>query len=310
MEGKTERGQTGELEEHSSQFAQLRELKARELSLEFENHELRRSLRKSTSEVALAREYELLSADRQRLAQLVEQLKMEKEHLIESVVNLSNEVDEVQRTRFDDTLKFKQEMLRHSEEDKASRRVKYQLGLSIIELLKAKNVDTLILQEVQMHITNASFSTLPSQSSKAAGNDGGKRVPFATNGDANAGGGSGGDELGNSNHGGGQPYSGTSGRSRRRRNRSRHRLERDEEGSDISSVSTHRTQNSAHTGATSADRHSSRGSPRSRSGRDRRRDRGSGTRPVDEANEAIRRLALGGQDPPHAQEASGGCMQA
>lgn len=288
-------------QDNSAQFAQLRELKAKELSLEFENHELRRSLRKSTSEVALAREYELLSADRQRLAQLVEQLKMEKEHLIESVVNLSNEVDEVQRTRFDDTLKFKQEIMRHSEEDKTSRRVKYQMGLSIIELLKAKNVDTLILQEVQMHITNASFSALPAQSGKAAGNDGGnKRVPFATNGDPNAGG----DELGNSNHGS-HSYSGSSGRSRRRRNRSRQRLERDEEGSDISSVSTHRTQNSAHGGA---GRYSSSGtSSKSRSGRDRRR---SSSRPVDEANEAIRRLALGGQDPPQAAEGGGGCLQA
>jgi hypothetical protein len=78
---------------------------------------------------------------------------MEKEHLIESVVGLSNDVDEAHRTRFDDSLKYKQEVLRHSEEDKNSRRLKYQMGLGIIDILKARGVELLVLQEVQMHIS-------------------------------------------------------------------------------------------------------------------------------------------------------------
>ena len=275
-----------------AEFTQLRALKAKELSLEFENHEVRRSLRKSTSDVALAREYELLSADRQRMAQLVEQLKMEKEHLIESVVNLSNEVDEVQRARYDDNLKFKQEMLRHSEEDKTARRLKYRIGLGIIDLLKAKNCDALILQEVQMHITNASFSRLPT--SKAASGENSKRVPFTSTENA----GSGGDqEEGNTAY---------SGRSRRRRYRNKQRLDRDEEGSDISSVSTHRTQTSTNTGgATASSDKRFHSASKGKTGRGRRQDR---TRPLDAANEVIRREAVAGGEP--AKESGGGCLQA
>ena len=176
--------QLGEDAEMAELFSKLQVSKARELALEMENNELRRSLRKSTSEVALSREYELLCQERLRMAQLVEQLRLEKEHLIESVVGLSNDVDEAHRTRFDDSLKYKQEVLRHSEDDKNSRRKKYQMGLGIIDILKARSVDPLVQQEVQMHITNASFSAAPTASGQsggglaAAGVVSGKRMPI------------------------------------------------------------------------------------------------------------------------------------
>lgn len=229
-------------EEIGTIFSELQTTRARELALELENNELRRSLRKSTSEVALSREYELLCQDRRRMSQLVEQLKLEKEHLIETVVNLSNDVDEAHRTRFDDNLKYKQEALRHVEDEKNSRRLTYQMGMGIVDILKVNGIDMLIVQEVQMHITNTSFLPVSPQ---PIGPDGAQIDSFnaisAVHTPANLFH----DDLNHhqsydsrslygANNGAGGPTS------RRRRHR-RLRLERDEEGSDISSVSTHRS---------------------------------------------------------------------
>ena len=317
-------------------FSRLQQSKAKELSLEIENNELRRSLRKSTSDVALSREYELLCMDRLRMQKLVEQLRLEKEHLISSVVALSNEVDEAHRLHFDDNLKYKQEMLRHAEDDKIGRRHKYQMGLGIIDILRAASVDALIVQEVQMHITNASFSaaTKPTDGKQQ------QRVPFGTNSGgyseggggedartaargllvgAGAGAGAGADGL-NDDTGEGSLYTPSSSiagsplrasRSRNRRSKdSRHRnrnrdyLERDEEGSDISSVSTHRSGKSREAELAAAE--------------NRRRNKLSGSArraaKLNAANaqisrEAARSSSSRAQQNQGGAAASGGCMQ-
>lgn len=311
-------GELGELgEDPAHVFGDLHRAKQRELSLELENNELRRSLRKSTSDVALAREYELLCQERERMAQLVEQLRLEKEHLIETMVNLSNDVDEAHRQRFDDSLKFKQEILRHSEDEKAARRLKYQMGLGIIDILKASgSVDLLVLQEVQMHITNASFSSLtPTGAASSSTPLGGGPFSTAAKNDDVA--------LppppqveGEGEAAGGfrhhfpphqQQQQQQRRRRHRRRTRSRQYLERDEDGSDISSVSTHRSEKTI-AGHDHAPTHlTDRFPSRSQEGSGRRRSHTQSQ--LNEANERIGRTAQGGANAPAAPQEAGGCIQ-
>jgi hypothetical protein len=296
-------------------FGDLHRAKQRELSLELENNELRRSLRKSTSDVALAREYELLCQERERMAQLLEQLRLEKEHLIETMVNLSNDVDEAHRQRFDDGLKFKQEILRHSEDEKAARRLKYQMGLGIIDILKASgSVDLLVLQEVQMHITNASFSSLtPTGAASSSTPLGGG--PFSTAAkDDDVGLPAPPQEEGEAAGGFRHNFPAQSQRRRhRRRARSRQYLERDEDGSDISSVSTHRSEKTA-AGHDHAYANSDRFPARSQEGSGRRRNHTQSQ--LNEANERIGRNARGGAGAgagaatgTGAAQGTGGCVQ-
>ena len=324
-DGGGDQGDLGDL------FSRLQLSKAKELSLEIENNELRRSLRKSTSDVALSREYELLCMDRLRMQKLAEQLRLEKEHLIASVVALSNEVDEAHRLHFDDNLKYKQETLRHAEDDKSGRRLKYQMGLGIIDILRAVSVDALIVQEVQMHITNASFSA----ATKPADGKQQQRVPFGPNSGGGYSEGGGGEDARTSARGllvgagagadglnddagdsslytpsssiAGSPLRASRSRNRRskgRVNRNREYLERDEDGSDISSVSTHRSGKSREAELAAAE--------------DRRRNKVSGSArrsaKLNAANAQISHEA-GGPSSSRAQQnlggaaASGGCMQ-
>ena len=62
-----------------------------------ENAELRASLMQSSKGSALRREQEAAVVEKDRLLKLVEQLKNEKTHLVETVLALSNEVDAAQR---------------------------------------------------------------------------------------------------------------------------------------------------------------------------------------------------------------------
>lgn len=132
----------------------------RVLSLEAENVELRASLRKSISGSALGREFEVLSVDREKLARLIEQLKVEKTHLVESVLLLSTEVDEANRLRQDDQLKFKQEVLRHAENERAVRAGKYRMGMQVVELLRIRGLDNSIRQDVNAYVANSCASSM------------------------------------------------------------------------------------------------------------------------------------------------------
>jgi len=276
-------------EDTSSALAQLEaELSSSQVlceRLEKENTELRRSLRKSVSESALGRELEALTADRERMLLLISKLKTEKSHLVETVLNLSNEVDEANRVRLDDQLKFKQEVLKHSEADKAIRSSKYRMGMQVVELLKLRGVDVMVVQEVQMHVTNScviategilinNLKVPPppaaagsSSSSSAAQNNNydteGEDDQLSGGGEGGGGGGGGGGSGGGGRARSSSRASSSGRRSRqgskspggrRRRNEP---LDRDETESMISSVSTHRSGRSSNSPATT--RSTSRG---------------------------------------------------
>lgn len=131
--------------------------------LERENTELRTALRKSINDSVFGKEFEAISVDRERMTVLIEQLKMEKSHLVESVLNLSGEVDDANRARQEDQTKFKQEVLRHGENEKALRASKYRMGMQVVELLKIRGVNNSVCQELNSHIANACVTpTLPS----------------------------------------------------------------------------------------------------------------------------------------------------
>lgn len=131
--------------------------------LERENAELRTALRKSINDSVFGKEFEAISVDREHMTVLIEQLKMEKSHLVESVLSLSGEVDDANRARQEDQTKFKQEVLRHGENEKALRASKYRMGMQVVELLKIRGVNNAVCQELNSHIANACVTpTLPS----------------------------------------------------------------------------------------------------------------------------------------------------
>jgi len=98
--------------------------------------------------------------DREKLARLIEQLKVEKTHLVESVLLLSTEVEEANRLRQDDQFKFKQEVLRHAENERAVRAGKYRMGMQVVELLRIRGLDNSIRQDVNAYVANSCASSL------------------------------------------------------------------------------------------------------------------------------------------------------
>jgi len=134
---------------------ELEASRARCIALEGENVELRSSLRKSISGSMLGREFEALSVEREKMVRLIDQLKIEKTHLVESVLMLSGEVDDANRLRQDDQLKFKQEVLRHAENERTMRAGKYRMGIQVVELLRIRGIDKSIRQEVNNYIANS-----------------------------------------------------------------------------------------------------------------------------------------------------------
>ena len=259
-------------------------------ALEHENSELRVSLRKSISTSALGREFEALSVDREKMSRAIDQLKVEKSHLVESVLLLSTEVDEANRLRQDDQLKFKQEVLRHAENEKAIRSGKYRMGMQVVELLKIRGIDVPICHEVSNYVANTCAATASAGGGAGGGggpglysNYSGGRGPFSSRGEvdsptyaASASFDENDNELGGGNCDGNSssPTNVSDGRSnnyshsgRRRRNHRRRRseiLDRDETDSIISSVSTHRSGLS--TSAAAAKNGSSSSSNRSNGG--------------------------------------------
>jgi hypothetical protein len=228
--------------------------------LESENVTLRESLRRTINESALGREFEALARDRERMMRAVDQLKIEKSHLVESVLSLSNEVDDANRLRQDDQLRFKQEVLRHGENDKAMRASKYRMGMQVVELLKIRGVDQALCQEVNAYMANACAVSTPVPGTSLGGMKWppGDRAFFTFGGNSTPKGGSmpsasydenerGQWEEGNTSSPNSEVYSSSS--RRRRPRRRREVLEREENDSVISSVSTHRSGNS--TSATS-----------------------------------------------------------
>lgn len=223
------------------------------VTLEHENRTLRESLRRTINESALGKEFEALARDRERMMRAVDHLKIEKSHLVESVLSLSNEVDDANRLRQDDQLRFKQEVLRHGENDKAMRASKYRMGMQVVELLKIRGVDQALCQEVNAYMANACAVSTPVPGTSFGGMNwppADHRAFFTGGGNSTPKGGSmpstsydenerGQLEEGNTSSPNSEVYSSSS--RRRRPRRRREMLEREENDSVISSVSTHRS---------------------------------------------------------------------
>lgn len=140
---------------YSSLVTELQRSRESCLRQEQENAVLQSGLRKTINDSAYGKEFEQLAIDREAMARAIEQLKIEKSHLVETVLLLSGEVEEANRVRQDDQIKFKQQVLRHADNDKALRARKYRMGMQILELLKIRGVDQAVCHDVQQHVTQS-----------------------------------------------------------------------------------------------------------------------------------------------------------
>ena len=85
---------------------------------------------------ALRRDYELVTAEKDRLMKLIEQLKHEKKQLVETVLHLSNEVDAAHKS----VDQRATDRMRHVQTDAMIRSARRRLGLQIIGVLEARGV--------------------------------------------------------------------------------------------------------------------------------------------------------------------------
>ena len=85
---------------------------------------------------ALRRDYELVTAEKDRLMKLIEQLKHEKKQLVETVLHLSNEVDAAHKS----VDQLATDRMRHVQTDAMIRSARRRLGLQIIGVLEARGV--------------------------------------------------------------------------------------------------------------------------------------------------------------------------
>jgi hypothetical protein len=101
---------------------------------------------------------ESLTAERDRLTNLVSQLKLEKKHLTENVISMSNEVDEVQKERVEIQDQFREDALKFAEDRERLEESKRRMGDNIVKILIDKDIDASIVQEVMAVI---SAETMP-----------------------------------------------------------------------------------------------------------------------------------------------------
>ena len=118
-----------------------------------ENAELRASLQLSGSK--MRREYEAMFVEKDRLIKLVEQLKNEKTHLVETVLALSNEVD-AQKS----STQLVEERLRHLQADALSRSARERIG-RVLDVLEARGLtaDDFIVQEIRAAVSQEELSS-------------------------------------------------------------------------------------------------------------------------------------------------------
>ena len=84
----------------------------------------------------MRRDYELVTAEKDRLMKLIEQLKHEKKQLVETVLHLSNEVDAAHKS----VDQLATDRMRHVQTDAMIRSARRRLGLQIIGVLEARGV--------------------------------------------------------------------------------------------------------------------------------------------------------------------------
>jgi len=138
--------------------------------LERENWDLKASIRKTINDSALGRELQVLVEEREKMIKHIEQLKSEKGHLVESVLLLSGEVDDLQKEKADDQLKFKEEISKFADFEKKLRTTKYRLGMQIIDILNSNKVNPVVVQDVQLLVTKASMYGSRSSEDKSNSN--------------------------------------------------------------------------------------------------------------------------------------------
>ena len=151
---------------------------------------------------------------------IVEKLKVEKSHLVETVLNLSNELDESEKAKTMEHQRYKNELLKNSELDEKIDSIKLTLCHEVMEVLRQHNVEISIIENIQnkidevihSHCDGLSTTTLSGKSgitTNTVSSGGNKSIP--------------------------------SGNRRKSRPVSRDLLDRDDTDSVISSVSTHRS---------------------------------------------------------------------
>ena len=82
----------------------------------------------------------------------MEKLKVEKSHLVETVLSLSNEVDELEKAKACEHQKYKNELLKNSELDEKVNNIKLTLSREVTEVLRDHNIDISIIEIVKNKI--------------------------------------------------------------------------------------------------------------------------------------------------------------
>jgi hypothetical protein len=65
---------------------------------------------------------------------------------MQNVLELSKEIDSLQRERVDDHVKFQQELLKFADAERRARVAKYKLGMQVVDILKSRGVDIGVVQ--------------------------------------------------------------------------------------------------------------------------------------------------------------------
>lgn len=105
-----------------------------------------------TTEYSRRQELQELFAENDANKRLVEKLKVEKSHLVETVLSLSNEVDELEKAKACEHQKYKNELLKNSELDEKVNNIKLTLCQEVTEVLRDHNIDISIIEIVKNKI--------------------------------------------------------------------------------------------------------------------------------------------------------------
>lgn len=184
--------------------------------------ELKILLKSTLSESEVGRELNRVLAEQERLLKRVDVFKVEKAHLVDSILELSTEVDELQSAKVEELARYQQDSVRLLYSEKSV------MGTTIIDHLKARDVDTQLVREVTSIISTCLATSHKSSAHDGARSIGGVNISmFAQKGNIS-------DVPSPSNRSRKSPRSGKKGFRRK------DYLDRDENDSVISSVSTHR----------------------------------------------------------------------
>ena len=156
---------------------------------------------------------------------LIEKLKVEKSHLVETVLNLSNELDESEKAKADEHQRYKNALFKNSELDEKINTIKLTLCNEVVEVLCEYKVEISIVELVRNKIDDVihnNFDGLSLSTTTISGKSGITTNTVSSSGNKSP----------------------SSGNRRRGKTASRDLLDRDDTDSVVSSVSTHRSNRS------------------------------------------------------------------